>query len=408
MTAGAKAGNFGGTNMANQVSVRGAGGPAPWSRAARQVFRRILEGSGETLDRRQLQAQTGLAWATVCQAMDHIEGLGLIRPAGHGPSKGGRPPLGYELDPDRRTLLGLDYELSRLTLRAVTLTGETRFERRVPLDATEPFAAVRSKLVGLLDAWIAAEGWKGPSGSSRGPLALGIGVPVLRFMEEKGRRIVYSTIQAFESGLLLEELHAKLKLPVYMGSNIHALALAEGWFGAARGCGSFVYLSFRTGVAMAMVVNGRVQAGAHHLAGELGHWRLPGEDGSLQSRTGAVALLAAAELAGWRAPGGSTEKITALLAAAAAGDPAAAAGMREAAVLAGRTAAQVALLLDPERLVVGGTLALAAPAIDAPLRAAYAEHGLPTHTEQVELVYGKLPDGGALGAATLGLMGLMG
>ncbi len=394
--------------MANQVSVRGVGGPAPWSRAARQVFRRILESSGETLDRRQLQAQTGLAWATVCQAMDHIEGLGLIRPAGHGPSKGGRPPLGYELDPERRTLLGLDYELSTLTLRAVTLTGETRFERRVPLERGEPFATVRGKLVALVDAWIAAEGEKALAEVGKGPLALGIGVPVLRFRQEQGRKVVYSTIQALDSGELLDDLHVRLKRPVYMGSNIHALALAEGWFGAARGSGSFVYLSFRTGVAMALVLNGRVHAGAHHLAGELGHWRLPGGEGTLQSRTGAPALLAAAERAGWKTEAEGSERLPALASAAQQGDPEAVSGLREAAEHAGRTAAQVALLLDPERVVIGGTLALISRAVDAPLRAAYAEHGLPTHTEQVKLVYGQLPDGGALGAATLGLMGLMG
>ncbi|MCZ7648619.1 MAG: ROK family protein [Planctomycetota bacterium] len=368
------------------------------------------------IDRRQLQARTGLAWATVCQAVESLEALGLIRPAGHGPSKGGRPPLDYELDPDRRTLIGLDYELSTLTLRVSNLAGESYHEERVSVEHGQDLRAAGAQILQLVQRLgKRKELLERSEQPPRGPLAFGLGVPALVFMHEQGKPVVYSSIQFFEQQGLLQKIHDLLGLPVYAGGNIHALALAEGWFGAARGRSSYAYLSFRTGVGMALVLNGRVVTGAHHLAGELGQFSMDpvgprsphGKPGCLGQYAAGGPMLERARSLGWSAPHGAATPLAAFVDAALAGAEVPNRLLGEAATMAGRAAAEVAHLFDPERLVMGGSLAAARALTEKPLREAFAAYAMPPHAAQVELVFSELADGGALGAAALALEGLM-
>ena len=56
-----------------------------------------------------------------------------------------------------------------------------------------------------------------------------------------------------------------------MDNDVNALALAEGRWGAGRGAKSFVLLAVGTGVGGGMVLDGRLHRGAGGFGGELGH-----------------------------------------------------------------------------------------------------------------------------------------
>jgi glucokinase len=51
--------------------------------------------------------------------------------------------------------------------------------------------------------------------------------------------------------------------PARVESDVRAAALAEGRFGAGRGCDDFVYVSVGTGISHCLVVDGRPRLGAH-------------------------------------------------------------------------------------------------------------------------------------------------
>jgi glucokinase len=59
--------------------------------------------------------------------------------------------------------------------------------------------------------------------------------------------------------------------PVFVDNDVNACALAEMKFGGALACGSFVWVTVSTGIGGAVVIDGKVWEGEHHLAGELGH-----------------------------------------------------------------------------------------------------------------------------------------
>jgi glucokinase len=59
--------------------------------------------------------------------------------------------------------------------------------------------------------------------------------------------------------------------PAFVDNDVNALALAEGRWGAGRGARSFVLLAVGTGVGGGMMLDGRIHRGAGGFGGELGH-----------------------------------------------------------------------------------------------------------------------------------------
>jgi len=66
-------------------------------------------------------------------------------------------------------------------------------------------------------------------------------------------------------------LEDRLGLPVQVENDANAAALAEWRFGAGRGFQHVVYLTMSTGIGAGLVLDGKLYAGRHGMAGEVGH-----------------------------------------------------------------------------------------------------------------------------------------
>lgn len=175
-------------------------------------------------------------------------------------------------------------------------------------------------------------------------------------------------------------------VPTTVLSDVRAGALGELTFGHGAGAGSLFYVSLGTGLSSALVLDGRIWAGARGEAIALGELGVPGVvdptwNGNLEayvSGTGVAARFAA--LTGAAVPGGARD----VVARDAAGDEIAHMVLTTAGAALGHTLAGVVALLDPALVVLGGGLGTA----DTPLTA--------SATETFDALVARRPDAPAL------------
>jgi glucokinase len=164
-------------------------------------------------------------------------------------------------------------------------------------------------------------------------------------------------IPGWEHVSLRETMRASLHIPtVVVENDVKAAAMAEVLWGALKGADPAVFLSLGTGIAAAIVIGGRVVTGAHGASGEIGY-----NLRSVLDTSGAAHGRAPLEEAiGGRFIG---ERASLLL-----GEPLSAAGVFahpdiRARFLVDETLAELAthvanlaILIDPARIAVGGGL----------------------------------------------------
>jgi glucokinase len=194
---------------------------------------------------------------------------------------------------------------------------------------------------------------------------------------------------------LRDRLHAATGLPVFIDNDAKALALGEGWKGAAAGVRNFIAMVVSTGVGGGIVLDGRLLDGAAGNAGHIGHVIV--EPNGRRCACGARGCLEA--------------EASGLSIATTTGRPAADAGadvIERTGRLVGRAVASVANLLDLQLAVVAGSVALGfgTPFFEAAQaeldRSARLDHSAGTRIRPAGLG----ADAGLVGAAAVGFRGL--
>ena len=193
-------------------------------------------------------------------------------------------------------------------------------------------------LCALIDATLADA-----SSSSAAPQAIGVGCggPMTR----GGETVSPLNIVAWRGFELRRRLAERYELATFVDNDAKALALGEGWRGAAVGVSDYLALVVSTGVGGGIVLDGRLLDGAAGNAGHLGHVIV--EPLGRRCACGARGCLEA------EASGTAIAGVT--------GAPAEEAGPERrirTGRLVGRAVASVANLLDLELAVVAGSVAL--------------------------------------------------
>ncbi|MGW5342148.1 ROK family protein [Streptomyces sp. HUAS TT3] len=233
--------------------------------------------------------------------------------------------------------------------------------------------------------------------------AAGVAVPGI--VDAAAGTAVYAANLGWRDVPMRELLSARLdSLPVALGHDVRTGGLAEGRIGAGRGADRFLFVPLGTGIAGAIGIAGRIEAGAHGYAGEIGHivvrpGGLPcgcGQRGCLETLASASAVSRA-----WAAACGAPDADAADCAKAVASGDAAAREVWLTAVDALADGLVTAItLLDPGTLIIGGGLAEAGEILFAPLRAAVEERV--TFQRLPDIVPAALGDtAGCLGAGLL-------
>jgi glucokinase len=204
----------------------------------------------------------------------------------------------------------------------------------------------------------------------------GVGVGVAGINDPQDGRLIYGKNLDWRQVKLVEGLQRYLDVPldVFLQTDTNAEALGEFYFGAARGCSNFVYLSLGSGLGGAVIANGQLITGAKNMGGVVGLLSLDpngrpdnsGIRGCTETVISARGLIThAKEIHARReyattleiSPGLSTEDI---LEAAKEDDPLALAALAEMGKYLGEVMAYCVAILNPALIVIAGGLGLAA------------------------------------------------
>ncbi|MDJ0343961.1 ROK family protein [Streptomyces sp. H10-C2] len=211
-----------------------------------------------------------------------------------------------------------------------------------------------------------------------GEPAAAAGVAVPGIVDDVGGIAVYAANLGWRDIPLRALVSERLGgIPVALGHDVRTGGLAEGRIGAGKGADRFFFLPLGTGIAGAIGIDGRIEAGAHGYAGEIGHIVVRpggplcgcGQHGCLETLASASAVSRA-----WAAASGDSGADAADCAKAVeSGDPRALAVWHNAIAALADGLVTGLTLLDPRVLIIGGGLAEAGDTLFAPLRAAVEE-----------------------------------
>ena len=232
---------------------------------------------------------------------------------------------------------------------------------------------------------------------------VGLGVPGIIDVERGAVGVDIHYAPELARAPLGAMLRDRLGLPVFVDNDVNALALAEWTWGAGRGARSLVMLALGTGVGGGIIVDGRLHRGHAGFGGELGHVPIDfdgppcicGGRGCLKAYVSGTDI---AVRAGERL--GRPVSAAEVFRLAADGDPVADACVEEVCAALGAGLAIIVNGLNPERVLLAGSVAKSLRPLEARVRAAlagyaFAEALAATHLEILTLDKDATVRGGA-------------
>lgn len=314
----------------------------------------LLLSSGP-LTRSKIGELTGLSKVTASQLLSRLEERGLVEVVGS--TEGGRGPNAalYAVVPSSAYVAGLDVGRDAVTAGIADITGQIIAETTVePGDAADPVAIVHQSVL---------------KAARRARVAMSklhsvvIGTPGVIDPRQGDMRFSFD-LPSWHQGVV-SALRDDLRRPVTIENDANLAALAERAVGVADGVSDFVLVWFVLGPGMAVVLNDRLYRGASGGAGEIGWLPVPGAPlpsdvghssreplgASFQSLVGRQAILELAAEHG--VPG---DEVGDVMAAAVGDGPEGSAFLDEMARRIAIGVASVAVVLDPELVVLGGRL----------------------------------------------------
>ncbi len=362
-----------------------------------------IDRDGE-LTRAELTQRLGLNRSTIGALVADLTDLGLV--AEHVPTgneRAGRPSHVVGPRAGGPYAIAIDIEVDRVTCAAVGIGGHVLARREALIDSEhstpEDVVALLDKEIAPLADALEADAWP-----------IGVGVSIPGTVRRTNARIELAPNLHWHDIALASMLAEQFvpALPVLVGNDADLGAFAEHLRGAGRDRDDLVYLNGKIGVGGGVITGGRPLSGHDGLAGEIGHVTLDssgppcrcGGRGCVETYIGEAALL---RLCG-RTAAPSRESVAEVLAAARAGEPAALNGVRAVGVSLGRTVASLVNLLNPQVIIMGGSLAPVLELAQREVEVELERRAMSASRQGVELrTAGLGEDSSLLGAAELAL-----
>jgi predicted NBD/HSP70 family sugar kinase/biotin operon repressor len=349
-------------------------GPAPSLRASNRLrVIQALQVLGVT-SRADVARHTGLSRSTVSTIVAGLQAEGMVvdRDAdGRAAAGGGRPPVLIALDPGAGFAIGIDFGKRHLAVALADLT------HRLIAEEWREMADDYDAEVGIRQADELVQLVVEASGADAGRL-LGVGMGLPGPVHRSGVVGSSAILPGWAGTHAAERMGERLGMRVWLSNDANLGALAESTWGAGRDACGLVYLKLATGIGAGIVIEGRLFDGTGDIC-------RCGSRGCLETYASgsAIATLLSRSLGEVLTPDD-------VLARAVVGDPGCRRALADAGRHIGAAVADLCNLINPERIVVGGSMAVAGDVLLDPIREAVGLRAIPSAAEDVLIVPGEL------------------
>ncbi|MEV1045421.1 ROK family transcriptional regulator [Streptomyces sp. NPDC049916] len=338
-----------------------------------------------SLTQAEIARSTGLSAATVSNIVRELKDGGTVEVTPT--SAGGRRARSVSLSGDAGIVIGVDFGHTHLRVAVGNLAHQVLAEEAEPLDVDASSAEGFGRAEVLVKRLIEA--------TAVGPdkiIGVGLGVPG-PIDVESGTLGSTSILPGWTGINPSEELAGRLGVPVYVDNDANLGALGELVWGSGRGVKDLAYIKVASGVGAGLVIDGTIYRGPGGTAGEIGHITLDesgpvcrcGNRGCLETFTAARYVLPLLQPS--HGPGLTMERVVQL---AREGDPGCRRVIGDVGRHIGSGVANLCNLLNPSRVVLGGSLAEAGELVLGPIRDSVSRYAIPSAARQLSVLPGAL------------------
>ena len=396
-------------------------GKRPRSRAAERdslalVLSLIRAGQAET--RQEIERHSGLGRAVVADRVATLVAHNLVAEAGLAASTGGRAPRHLQFNASAGHVLVASLGSTTLGVGLADLSGGLLIEHHEPADITRGAERTVRRVMELFE-WMISE-YPLPGDA----WAISVALPGLvgGTPDRSDEPVTLNLIPGWGDHPVRERLRDRFDAPVFIGNEVHLMALGELRAGHGVGRDDLIFVKVGTGIGAGLCTEGRIHRGAAGFAGDIGHVAVDldsdvvcrcGNRGCLEALAAGVAIArqGQAAAADGKSPylaqlleSGTTISAAHVGSAASRGDPFSAELLARAGRLVGESLATLVAGYNPSVVVVGGGVAQAGSIFIAAIRDGIYRRSRSLTTDNLPLVASELgKTAGLIGGAAAAL-----
>jgi predicted NBD/HSP70 family sugar kinase len=345
----------------------------------------------------ELSRQTGLSTATVSNIVKVLHDAGVV--ATEPTTSSGRRALSVRLNSNSAVAVGIDFGRRHLRVVLANLAYEVLAEQNITLPLGHEADVSISAAVDLLDSLLEDAGVRRAD-------VVGVGAGIPGPIDHRTGTVAQGAILPEWVGFhLLAHLEERLGLPVFVDNDANLGALSEVTWGPHSGVENLVFVKIGSGIGAGLILNGLLFYGQVGVTGEIGHATIV-EHGAVCrcGNRGCLETVASTTTMSELLSRGQPEPLTPdeIVRRALAGHPAVLRVIDDAGLAVGRALGNVANLINPEVIVIGGPLADLGEILLEPIRRGLLRHAVPLIGETTTVTMSALgARAEVLGAAAL-------
>lgn len=371
----------------------------------------LIRESGK-ISRAEIVKKTGLSAPTITRIVDSLINVEkLAKQVGVGSSSGGRPPMIVKFNGIDRYVIGVDWGRTHIYVALSDLNGKFLYEKTVDTEVKSDLESDIQLVGDIIQELIDTSGIEKSK-------VRGIGIAAAGYINKETQVIEFSPNFNWKGIDLRTTIRERFNMPVMVRNVISVMSQGALLYGAGQKYKDFIFVNIGYGIGAGIVINGKPYQGFDGFAGEFGHTKISGTlPENRMCKCGKYDCLES-YASGWGIAETArkavqfnhntmlygieyltTEKVAEC---AKKGDMLARKILLDAAKCMGASLASISNILNPEVVILGGTVMHAGDFYFEAIKSAFEEDSLTNVSRSIPVIKSQLGDkAAAKGAVSL-------